>query len=71
MMVSIKLSYHLYKTYVVVLYRQRQKICKFSLMNNTVKLLKNYLAENDLIKQQQWENQHYLFVNNQNNKLTK
>lgn len=54
---------------VVVLTGKGQKIRRVPLMNNTVNLLKNYLAENDLMKQ--WKNQYPLFVNNQNNKLTK
>lgn len=54
---------------VVVLTGKGQKIRRVPLMNNTVNLLKNYLAENDLTKQ--WKNQYPLFVNNQNNKLTK
>lgn len=54
---------------VVVLTGKGHKIRRVPLMNNTVNLLKNYLAENDLMKQ--WKNQYPLFVNNQNNKLSK
>jgi len=54
---------------VIVLTGKGRKIRRVPLMNNTVNLLKNYISENDLMKQ--WKNQYPLFVNNQNNKLTK
>lgn len=54
---------------VIVLNGKGNKIRRVPLMKNTVTLLHSYLSENDLNKE--WKNQYPLFVNNQQNKLTK
>lgn len=54
---------------VIVLNGKGNKIRRVPLMKNTVTLLNSYLSENDLNKE--WKNQYPLFVNNQQNKLTK
>jgi integrase/recombinase XerD len=54
---------------VIVLKGKGNKIRRVPLMKNTVSLVLNYLAENEL--NEQWKNQYPLFTNSQHSKLTK
>jgi integrase/recombinase XerD len=56
-------------TPVISLTGKGNKIRRIPLMKNTASLLLKYLTENELNKE--WKNQYPLFINNQNNKLTK